>query len=124
MGIIKKEITLANGVSFISPSRGIKPTKQHVYLESNTKIKEIIKRIDDKELNALEEGSLSRIVKGIKKKYQKNVLSIVIFDLAFGQIPNKNKLGTLAHHLYASSENTITLPTVKSGFLKGNYSAV
>jgi hypothetical protein len=56
LGTIKKEITLTNGVSFTSPSRGIKTIKPDAYLESKTRVKEIVKRIDDKALNALEEA--------------------------------------------------------------------
>jgi len=118
LGTIKKEITLTNGVSFTSPSRGIKTIKSDAYLESKTKVKEIVKRIDDKALNALEEGSSTRIAKEIKENYQKNALNLVIFNLTIDKVPDKNKLGTLAHHLYASSENTVILPTVRSAFIK------
>ena len=118
LGIIKKEITLTNGVSFTSPSRGIKPVKLDAYLENNTRVKEIVKRITDKDLNSLEEGSSSKIVKEIKKGYQKNGLNLVIFNLMLDEVPDKNKLTTLAHHLYASSENTVILPTVKSALFK------
>jgi hemerythrin superfamily protein len=118
LGIIKKEITLTNGVSFTSPSRGIKPVKLDAYLENNTRVKEIVKRVTDKDLNSLEEGSSSKIVKEIKKGYQKNGLNLVIFDLRLDEVPDKNKLTTLAHHLYASSENTVILPTVKPALFK------
>jgi hypothetical protein len=118
LGTIKKEITLTNGVSFTSPSRGIKTIKPDAYLESKTRVKEIVKRIDDKALNALEEGSSSRIAKEIKDNYQKNALNLVIFNLIMDKVPDKNRLGTLAHHLYSSSDNTVILPTVRSAFLK------
>lgn len=120
LGIIKKEITLTNGVSFTSPSRGIKPIKPDAYLQCNTKVNEIVKRIDEKALDALEEGASSRIAKEIKDNYQKNALNLVIFNLILDKVPDKNRLGTLAHHLYASSENTVFLPTVRSALLKEN----
>lgn len=71
LGTIKKEITVTNGVSFTSPSRGIKQIKPNVYLQNNTRVKEIVKRIDEKTLDSLEEGSSSRSAKEIKDNYQK-----------------------------------------------------
>jgi len=118
LGTIKKEITLTNGVSFTSPSRGIKQIKPNVYLQDNTRVKEIVKRIDEKTLDSIEEGSSSRSTKEIKDNYQKNALNLVIFNLILDKVPDKNKLSTLAHHLYASSENTVFLPTVRSALLK------
>ena len=120
LATIKKEITLSNGFSFTSPSRGIKPIKPDTYLQNNTKVNEIVKRIDEKALNSLEEGASSRIAKEIKDNYKIDALNLVIFNLILEKVPDKNKLSTLAHHLYASSENTIFLPAVRSALLKEN----
>ena len=118
LGTIKKEITLTNGVSFTSPSRGIKQIKPNIYLQSNTRVKEIVKRIDEKALDSLEEGASARIAKEIKDSYQKDALNLVIFNLIIDKVPDKDKLSTLAHHLYASSENTVFLPTVRPALIK------
>ncbi len=120
LGTIKKEITLTNSVSFTSPSRSIKLIKPDAYLQSNTRVKEIVKKIDEKTLDGLEEGSSTRIAREIKNDYQASALNLVIFNLIIDKVPDKNKLGTLAHHLYASSENTVFLPTVRSALLKEN----
>lgn len=120
LGVLKKEISMPNISSFETPSKSTKFLKPDTYLESETKVNEIVRRIDDDLLNSLEEGASSKIASGIKSNYKRGKLNLVIFDLLFDKIPDKNKLGTLAQHLYASSDTTIFLPTVRTAIFKEN----
>lgn len=118
LALIKKRISIDNSFSFVSPSKATKPLKPDAFVENNSKIHEIVKRVDDKLLDALEEGASSRIAKEIKSSYKRDKLNLVIFNLIFDTIPNKNKLSTLAQHLYASSDSTVFLPAVRSALFK------
>lgn len=120
LGIIKKQISLPNLFSFESPSRSIRPIKPDPFLDTNSKVNEIVKRIDDELLDSLEEGATSRITREIRSNFKKDKLNLVIFDLIFKEIPNRSKLSTLAQHLYASSHATIFLPTVKTALFMEN----
>jgi hypothetical protein len=120
LAVIKKEVSIDNSFLFRTPSKATKNIKPDGFIENNSKIHEIVKRIDDPVLNSLEEGASSRIAREIKNNYRKDKLNIVIFNLMFDKIPDKNRLGTLAQHLYASSDSTVFLPAVRSALLKEN----
>jgi hypothetical protein len=120
LAIFKKEVSIDNSFSVLTPSKATKNLKPDGFVENNSKVHEIVKRIDESLLDSLEEGASSRIAREIKNNYRKDKLNIVIFNLMFDKIPDKNKLGTLAQHLYASSDSTVFLPAVRSVLLKEN----
>jgi|WetSurMetagenome_2_1015567.scaffolds.fasta_scaffold19159_5 hypothetical protein len=120
LGVLKKRLSVDGFFSFESPSKAIKFIKPDPFLEANSKVKEIVKRIDDNVLSSLEEGSSSRTTREISLSYQKDSLNLVIFNLIMDKLPSKDKIGTLAHHLYASSQATIFLPTVRTVIFKEN----
>jgi hypothetical protein len=115
---MKKDFSLDGFFSFESPSRATKKIKPDAFLETNSKVNEIVKKIDESGLDYLEEGASSRTAKEISFNFKKGCLNLVIFDLVLDKVPNKNKLSTLAHHLYASSEASIFLPTVRTALFK------
>ena len=118
LAILKKEISIDNSFFFVSPSKATKPLKYDAFVENNSRIHEIVKRVDGPLLDSLETGASSRIARDIKSDYRKNKLNLVIFNLTFDKIPDKNKLGTLAQHLYASSDSTVFLPAVRTALFK------
>ena len=124
LGIMKKDLSVDGFFSFESPSKATKFIKPDSFLESNSKVNEIVKRIDEKVLDSLEEGASSRIAREISLSFKKDVLNLVIFNLIVDKVPVKNKISTLAHHLYASSQATIFLPTVRTALFKDNNKIV
>lgn len=59
LGIMKKDFSVDGFFSFESPSKATKAIKPDAFLESNSKVNEIVKRIDEGALNSLEEGASS-----------------------------------------------------------------
>src|SRR3989304_1548405 len=120
LGILKKDVSIDGFFSFMSPSKATKFIKPDSFLEANSKAKEIVKRIDDGVLDSLEEGASSRIARDIRSNFKRDSLNLVIFNLILDRVPDKNKVSTLAQHLYASSQATIVLPTVRTALFKEN----
>lgn len=116
LGVIRKEITLPN-VIFETPSVSLKNIRRKRYPTTLT-VNEVTRRIDQKVINILEEEGTTPFVRRIRSNFLPDKLNLAIFDLRFDSIPSKPSLITLAHTLYASSDTTIFLPTVKSGLLK------
>src|SRR3972149_3756775 len=85
LGILKKNVSIDGFFSFESPSKAT----------------EIVKRIDDGVLDSLEEGASSRIAREIRSNFKRDSLNLVIFNLILDRVPDKNKVSTLAQHLYA-----------------------
>jgi hypothetical protein len=120
LGILKKDVAIDGFFSFESPSKATKFIKSDSFLEANSKANEIVKRIDDGVLDSLEEGASSRIAREIRSNFKRGSLNLVIFNLTLDRVPDKNKVSTLAQHLYASSQATIFLPTVRTALFKEN----
>ena len=120
LGIMKKDLSVDGFFSFESPSKATKFIKPDSFLDANSKVNEIVKRIDEGVLDSLEEGASSRMAREIGLNFKKGSLNLVIFNLIVDRVPSKNKISTLAHHLYASSQAAIFLPTVRTALFKEN----
>lgn len=118
LGVIKKGLSIDGVFSFETPSKATKRITSDTFLESNSSVNEIVKRIDDDVLNSLEEGASSRVAREISVNFKKDSLNLVIFNLIVDKVPSKDKISTLAHHLYACSQATIFLPTVRTALFK------
>ncbi|HII86057.1 TPA: hypothetical protein HA273_05760 [Candidatus Bathyarchaeota archaeon] len=118
LGILRKSLSIDGFCSFESPSKGIKFIRPDSFLETNSRVNEIVKKIDEDVLDSLEEGASSRIAREIGGSYRKGSLNLVLFNLTVDRVPSENKISTLAHHLYASSQATISMPTVRSSLFK------
>lgn len=118
LGVIKKGVSIDGVFSFETPSKATKRITPDTFIESNSSVNEIVKRIDDDVLNSLEEGASSRVAKEISVNFKKDSLNLVIFNLIVDKVPSKEKISTLAHHLYACSQATIFLPTVRTALFK------
>lgn len=46
LAILKKEISIDNSFFFVSPSKATKPLKYDAFVENNSRIHEIVKRVD------------------------------------------------------------------------------
>jgi hypothetical protein len=124
LGIMKKDLSVDGFFSFESPSKATKFIKPDAFLETNSNVNEIVKRIDEGVLDSLEEGASSRISREIGLKFKQDALNLVIFNLTLNRVPSKEKISTLAHHLYASSQATLFLPTVRTTLFKENNKIV
>ena len=86
-------------------------------METNSKVNEIVKRIDDGVLESLEEGASSRTAREISLNYKKDSLNLVIFNLIVDRVPDKNKISTLAQHLYALKPSNYLLARCQDSFI-------
>lgn len=120
LGLSKKRFLFPTSSLLKDPSKSIKFLKPDLFLETKSRVNEIVRRVDDKTLESLDAGSASRSAREIRVNFRRGKLNLVIFDLISEKIPSKDKLSTLAHHLYASSEETIFLPTVRTTLFKEN----
>ncbi len=118
LGVIKKGLTIDGFFSFESPSKATKLIKPDSFLDSNSRVNEIVRRIDEEVLDSLEEGASSRVAREISVNFKKDSLNLVIFNLIVDKVPSKDKISTLAHHLYACSQATIFLPVVRTALFK------
>jgi hypothetical protein len=114
LGVTKKDVSISSSFSFETPSRSIRRIGSKTYKEMA--VNEIVKRIDEKTPLSLESDS-HRFVSDIKSKFMPNSLNLTIFDLAVDRIPTTNHVKLLSHCLYAASEKTFVLPTIKTGML-------
>ena len=118
LGVIKKGVSIDGLFSFETPSKATKRVASDAFLESNSRVNEVVRRIDEDDLNSLEEGASSRVAREISVNFKKDSLNLVIFNLIVDKVPNKDKITTLAHHLYACSQGTIFLPAVRTALFK------
>ncbi len=120
LGIIRKGITLPGGFSFESPSRSVARTSGTD--PAGVKVNEIPRQITFETISSLESGT-STLVRDIRSKFIPNALNLAIFDLKFDDAPPPSAVRTIAQYLYSASDKVVTLPTVKSAFLKdkGKY---
>jgi hypothetical protein len=118
LAILRKIITLPNGLSFMTPTKSIKKAKERVSLHQHLVVNEITRRIDDSVLSSLEAGAASRRERDIKNEFLSKKLNLTIFNLTFDQKPQTESIRTLAQHLYACSESIIVIPTVRLSLLK------
>jgi|SRR5208282_4754875 len=81
---------------FMPPQRQQSVSRQIHFLESNSRINEIVKRIDDEVLDSLEEGASSRAAREISVNFKKDNLNLVIFDLLVDKVPSKDKIKLLS----------------------------
>lgn len=118
LGVIKKGVSIDGLFSFETPSKATKRIASDAFLESNSRVNEVVRRIDEDNLNSLEEGASSRVAREISTNFKKDSLNLVIFNLIVDKVPNKDKITTLAHHLYACSQGTIFLPAARTALFK------
>ena len=118
LAILQKNVS-ADSFSFATPSKSIRmfssPGDTNL---SSSSANEVTKRIDENVLESLESGSATRMTAEIRSQFISGKLNLVIFNLTMDQIPKPSLMRTFAQHLYASSDRTIFLPTVKVSLFK------
>lgn len=113
-GIFRKRIQASSLPSFETPTKCLKNIR---YSPPNFKINEVIKRITPEIVESIYDGQYQS-PKTIKKKFLQNKLNLTIFHLMHTRVPEKVKVRSLVNYLYASSESTLFLPTVRMAMLK------
>jgi hypothetical protein len=113
-GVIKKEISIVKTSTFQTPTKGIKYLDYP--LPSTATINEVTKRISFETLEGVFDGREQP--RELKNRWESGKLNLTIFDLALPSIPNREKTISLSSYWYATSENVLVVPTVRTSFLQ------
>jgi len=112
LAILRKEVTVADK-RVDTPSKTLRPENLKDS-DSSSMLCEVSRRIDATTLEQIH-GAVdfaSELVQSIKRKKVNNQ-SLVHFNLCTNELPDKDHTVTLAHSLYAASDDIVCLPTVK-----------
>jgi hypothetical protein len=115
-GVFKKRIQAPEMSPFETPTKSFKNVQQ---IPQDFKINEIIKRITPELVDSIYSGQGKyQSPQSIKDRFMKGKLNFTIFNLTYERVPPKPKIRTIVHYLYACSQHTLFLPTVKTGLFK------
>src|SRR5260370_40029488 len=84
LGIMRKDIQLAGGFSFESPSRAVARASAETL--TRVMVNEVPKKITDATVMSLETET-STLRRDIESQFIDNALNLVIFDLKFDDVP-------------------------------------
>lgn len=113
-GVFRKRIQAPGLSSFETPTKCLKNIR---YSPLNFKINEVIKRVTPEIVESIYNGKYQS-PQTIKKRFVPNKLNLTIFYLMHERVPEKAKVMSLVNYLYASSQSTLFLPTVRMAMLK------
>lgn len=116
-GIIRKRIEAPRLPSFETPTKCLKGLSRKQF-PSNVSVNEVIRRIYPETVELIQKGPYPSPRKTIMSRFLPNRLNLTIFELMFNSVPSSDKIETIAHYLYAGSQSTFVLPTVKTAMLK------
>ena len=111
LAVAKKDVFLSSSVSLETPSKSIRRIGSRDYRDMA--VNEITRRIDVGTFDSLETHSRD-FSNDIKSRFVPDKFNLTIFDLTVDEMPTRNQLRILSHCLYAASEKTYMLPTVKN----------
>ena len=115
-GVFRKRVQVSDLPSFETPTRTL---KNNPLASQDFKINEVIKKITPEIVDSIYNGQYQS-PNMIKKNFVNNKLNLTIFHLTYNQIPAKPKIRAIINYLYACSESTLFLPTVKTSlFMEG-----
>lgn len=117
LGTIRKRIEAPRVSPFETPTKCLKGLSRK-HFPSTVSINEVIKRLYPETVEMIQEGSYLSPRKTIMSRFLPNRLNLTIFELMFDAVPSDDKIETIAHYLYAGSQSTFVLPTVKTAMLK------
>jgi hypothetical protein len=122
LAVLQKKVDL-DGCSFLTPTRSIKSQMAFGEIKREERsVNEITRRVDDGFIRSLESGGADRLARESRARFLSGKLNLVIYNLSLDQFPRSDMIRNLAQHLYASSDKTIFLPTIKSSLLKEDSS--
>lgn len=113
-GVIKKEITIAMSPAFQTPTKCIK--NLDAPLPTTARINEVTKRVSLRTVESFRSGGEKP--RDLLNRCKTNKLNLTIFDLMFDQIPSHEITKSLSSYWYASSEDTLFVPTVRTKMLQ------
>ncbi len=113
-GVIKKEISVLRSPNFETPTKCIKNLENP--LPTTAQINEVTKRVSLRTIESFRSGYEQP--KDLRLRCIPNKLNLTIFDLMFDEAPSHEITKSLSSYWYASSENTLFVPTVRSKMLK------
>jgi len=111
LGVTKKDVSISSSVSFETPIKSIRRVGSRNYRDMA--VNEIVRRIDGSTFDSMEIHSHD-FVNDIKSRLITDKFNMTIFDLTVDKIPTENQLRIFSQCLYAASERTCMLPTVKN----------
>ncbi|HDQ05120.1 MAG TPA: hypothetical protein ENN36_00160 [Candidatus Bathyarchaeota archaeon] len=113
--IFKKRIAVPEMSSFETPTKSAK----NIHNPYDFKINEIVKRVTPELIDSIYSGQGKyQSPRVIKDKCIKGKLNLTIFDLTYDKVPPKPKITTIINYLYACSQHTLFLPTVRTALFK------
>jgi hypothetical protein len=113
-GIFRKRIQAPNISSFETPTKSLKNI-QHI--PQNFRVNEIVRRITPEIVESIYNGQY-KSPQIIRNRFLPDKLNLTIFHLTHEVIPTKPKIRTIVNYLYACSQSTLFLPTVKTALFK------
>jgi hypothetical protein len=117
-GVFKKRIEVPEMPSFETPTKSVK----NIQNPKDFKINEIVKRVTPELIESIYSGQGKyQSPKVIKDRFIKGKLNLTIFNLTYDRVPPKPKIRTIVHYLYACSQHTLFLPTVRTALFKEKH---
>lgn len=113
-GVIKKEIVITRSPSFETPTKCIK--NLDLPLPSTAQINEVTKRVSLRTVESFRSGGEKP--RDLLNHCKDSKLNLTIFDLMFDQVPSHEITKSLSSYWYASSEDTLFVPTVRTKMLQ------
>jgi len=115
-GIFRKRIQAPYISSFETPTKSLKNIP---HIPQNFRVNEIIKRITPEIVESIYSGhGKYKSPRFIKNRFLPDKLNLTIFHLTHDRVPTKPKIRTIVNYLYACSQSTLFLPTVKTALFK------
>lgn len=113
-GVIRKEISVLSSPPFETPTKCIKNLEDP--LPATAQINEVTKRVSLRTIESFRSGYEQP--KDLRLRCITDKLNLTIFDLMFDSPPSHEIIKSLSSYWYASSENTLFVPTVRAKMLK------
>lgn len=114
LGLFKKQITCDSHAFCVeTPIISQRANK----IDPEIKVQEIIKHIDEKVVDSLNNRYIKTYVDSVKSEWAGNKLNLTLFDFKYKDFPSNDNLKTIAHALHGASDQVIFLPTVRKKLL-------
>lgn len=113
-GVIKKEISIVRSPSFQTPTKCVKNLDSP--LPKTSYVNEVTKRVSLQTLDAVADGR--ERPRDLLDRCKTDKLNFTIFDLTIDEVPTRDMIKSLSSYWYASSENVLVVPTVRTKLLQ------
>jgi uncharacterized protein YerC len=113
-GVIKKDISIIRSPTFQTPTKCVKNLDSPLPVACS--INEVTKRVSLQTIDAVAEGR--ERPRELLDRCKSDKLNFTIFDLTLDKVPDRDITKTLSSYWYASSENLLVVPTVRTRLLQ------